>query len=74
MPDGLRDLLAALATCEATRVVIVSGRPIAELRPLPRRALDAATLLERWRHLPSVDPKRLRADVDDVLEASLQWR
>ena len=34
MPDGLRDLLAALATCEATRVVIVSGRPIAELEAL----------------------------------------
>ena len=34
MPDELRDLLAALAGCEATRVAIVSGRPIAELEAL----------------------------------------
>ena len=51
--------------------VTPAGRPIAELRPLPRRALDAATLLERWRHLPSIDPKRFRADNDDALDASL---
>ena len=41
VPGELRDLLAALADCEATRVVIVSGRPIEELEavidldPLP---------------------------------------
>ncbi len=34
MPDELRELLAALAACEATRVAIVSGRPIAELEAL----------------------------------------
>ena len=34
MPDELRDLLAALGSCEPTRVVIVSGRPIAELEAL----------------------------------------
>lgn len=34
MPDALRDLLAALAACEGTRVAIVSGRPIAELEAL----------------------------------------
>lgn len=48
-----------------------SGRPVAELRPLPRRPLDASTLLERWRRLPLVDPDRLRADIDDVLDPSL---
>lgn len=48
-----------------------SGRPVAELRPLPRRPLDAPTLLERWRRLPLVDPDRLRADIDDVLDPSL---
>lgn len=61
------DRVRAAERLTVTRV----GRPLTELRPLPRRALDAATLLERWRHLTSVDPKRLRADVDDVLEASL---
>ena len=34
MPAALRDLLAALAACEGTRVAIVSGRPIAELEAL----------------------------------------
>ena len=48
-----------------------SGRPVAELRPLPRLALDASTLLERWRHLPAVDPVRLRSDIDDVMDPSL---
>ena len=48
-----------------------SGRPVAELRPLPRRALDASTLLERWRRLPEVDPVRLRSNIDDVMDPSL---
>jgi prevent-host-death family protein len=47
------------------------GRPIAELRPLPRRPLQAALLLERWRSLPAVDPVKLRADIDDLLDPSL---
>ena len=34
MPGELRDLLADLVTCEASHVVIVSGRPIAELEAL----------------------------------------
>ena len=48
-----------------------SGRPVAELRPLPRPALDASTLLERWRLLPTVDPVRLRSNIDDVMDPSL---
>lgn len=48
-----------------------SGRPVAELRPLPRRPIDASALLERWRHLPSVDPDRFRSDIDDVVDPSL---
>jgi antitoxin (DNA-binding transcriptional repressor) of toxin-antitoxin stability system len=47
------------------------GQAIAELRPLPRRPLSAAVLVERWRRLPAVDPARLRADLDDVLDGSL---
>lgn len=47
-----------------------SGRPVAELRPVGRPPLDAAALLERWRRLPVVDPARLRADLDAVLDAS----
>lgn len=52
-------------------VVTRDGRPVAELRPLPREAIGAATLLGRWRHLPPVDPARLRADIDAVLGADL---
>jgi len=47
------------------------GRAIAELRPLPRRPLSATLLLERWRRVPAVDPARLKADVDSVLDPAL---
>lgn len=36
-------------------IVTRHGQPVAELRPLPRRPLDASTLLERWRHLRYAD-------------------
>jgi prevent-host-death family protein len=47
------------------------GHPIAELRPLPRRPLPAALLLERWHRLPAADPAALRADIDAVLDPAL---
>ncbi|MEN9817300.1 MAG: hypothetical protein RLZ32_1180, partial [Gemmatimonadota bacterium] len=37
-----------------TLTVTMDGQPIAELRPAPGRAIPAATLLTRWRHLPPV--------------------
>jgi prevent-host-death family protein len=54
-----------------TVVVTRAGHEVAELRPLKPPALDAATLLARWRNLPKVDPVRFRDDVDSVLDASL---
>ena len=54
-----------------TVVVTRDGHEVAELRPLRRRPLDAATLLGRWRSLPVVDPGRFRDDVDAALDASL---
>lgn len=48
-----------------------SGRPVAELIPARRPAVDARVLLERWRHLPPIDPMQLRRDVDAVVDASL---
>ena len=54
-----------------TLTVTMDGEPIAELRPVPGRALSATTLLTRWRHLPPVDHQQLRADLDRVLDASL---
>ena len=52
-------------------LVTRDGQPVAELRPLPHATLDSATLLRRWRHLPSVDPDALRADLDAVLDQTL---
>lgn len=54
-----------------TLTVTMDGQPIAELRPVPDRAIPAATLLKRWRQLPPVDARQLRADLDGVLDASL---
>jgi prevent-host-death family protein len=54
-----------------TLTVTRDGDPVAELRPLPRRPLQAELLLERWRALPPVDPARLRADIDELLDAAL---
>jgi len=48
-----------------------SGRRAAELRPLPKRGPDAATLLDRWKHLPTVDPHSFRRDIDEVLDPAL---
>ena len=54
------------------RVVVTSdGEPVAELRPLPRRPLSAASLQERFRRLPAVDPERFRADIDAVVDQAL---
>jgi prevent-host-death family protein len=47
------------------------GRPVAELRPIRSRDLSAAVLLERWRHVPVVDGRRLRRDVDRVIDPRL---
>ena len=47
------------------------GQAVAELRPLRRRPISAALLLMRWRNLPAVDPTKLKADLDDVMDGSL---
>jgi prevent-host-death family protein len=52
-------------------VVTRAGRPVAELRPLPQPGLSAATLVERWRRLPPMDPDRLRKDLDSVVDPRL---
>lgn len=52
-------------------VVTRDGRPVAELRPLRPRGLDAQTLLARWRNLPQVDPAALQRDVDAIIDQRL---
>lgn len=48
-----------------------AGRRVAELRPLRQPGLPAAALLERWRHLPWVDPVAIRQDIDRLVDARL---
>jgi prevent-host-death family protein len=47
------------------------GRPVAELRPIRRPGLPATLLIERWSRLPTVDPLRLRDDLDAILDQEL---
>lgn len=64
---------AVLARVERGHVLEVTrdGTPVAELRPLPRRGPSAEELIQRRRHLPHVDPTRLRGDLDAALDQSL---
>jgi prevent-host-death family protein len=48
-----------------------SGRPVAELRPLGREPVPLDVLIARRRHLPQIDPARLREDLDQILDSSL---
>ena len=54
------------------RVTITrSGKAVAELRPLPADGLRAAVLLERWRHVPAIDERQFRRDIDDAMDPSV---
>jgi prevent-host-death family protein len=54
-----------------TLTVTRDGHPVAELRPLPPPPVTAETLVRRWRTLPAIDGKRLREDIDRVIDPSL---
>ena len=64
------DVLDRVAAGEHVTVTR-DGKPVAELRPLPRRGMTAAALVERFRRLPPVDPERFRGDVDAVIDPAL---
>jgi prevent-host-death family protein len=64
---AILDRVASGETLTVTR----DGDPVAELRPIPRRPLQAGLLLERWRALPVVDSTKLRADIDELLDPGL---
>ncbi len=51
-------------------IITRSGKPVAELRPL-RAAVSVEVLVERRRRLPRLDPRALRRDLDEVLDAQL---
>lgn len=52
-------------------IVTRSGKPVAELRPLPAKAVTNVELVRRWRRLRPVDPIRWRQDLDAVIDPSL---
>lgn len=47
------------------------GRPVAELRPLPRPRMAAEALVERFRGLPPIDPEQFRLDIDAEINQRL---
>ncbi|KAA0232262.1 MAG: type II toxin-antitoxin system prevent-host-death family antitoxin [Actinobacteria bacterium] len=52
-------------------IVTRSGKPVAELRPVGREPVPLDLLVDRWSRLPSVDPHRLRSDVDSIIDPAL---
>jgi antitoxin (DNA-binding transcriptional repressor) of toxin-antitoxin stability system len=52
-------------------IITRDGAAVAELRPLPRRAVSATELIKRRTSLPHVDPAALRRDIDDILDSTL---
>ena len=58
---------------QGERVTITrSGRAVAELVPIRRKPIGLAELMERRRHLPAVDTRSLRADLDELTNDDLQ--
>ncbi len=54
------------------RIIITrSGRPVAELVPLRQGRPTPEQLIERWKHLPPLDPQQLRDEVDSIIDPSL---
>jgi prevent-host-death family protein len=54
------------------RLTVTSdGRPVAELSPLPRAPISLDVLLEQSRHLPHIDPERLKRDIDAIIDFRL---
>ena len=52
-------------------VVTRDGVAVAEVHALPREPLTTRELIERRQALPPLDPARLRADIDELLDTSL---
>jgi prevent-host-death family protein len=64
------DVLARVQEGE-TLTVTSHGAPVAELRPIKGRYLTTAELLARKRKLPAMDADRLRADIDAVIDQTI---
>lgn len=53
-----------------TVTITRNGRPVAELRPLPRRAESLADLDHRFAGLPAIDQTTFRRDIDALIDPS----
>lgn len=80
--EGLRSVLTTgepeagyrlpdLSVGDATRDDPLEMYSPEEIRDIPYGGPDAPTWLERWRHLPDVDPIAFRRDIDSVVDQSL---
>lgn len=68
------DSAAILREVQAGQAIIVSrnGIPVAELRPIPpRRFVPRAVIADAARRAPRIDAGRLRADLDAVVDQSV---
>lgn len=68
------DSAAILREVQAGGIVVVTrnGVPVAELRPIqPRRFVPRAAIAEAAARAPRVDAKRFRADLDAVVDQSV---
>lgn len=54
-----------------TLTITKDGDPVASVIPFPRSPLNAEQLVDRFKNLPRVDGKRLREDIDAVVDQSL---
>jgi len=64
------DVLDSVARGECVTVTR-QGKPIAELRPISAAGTPASELPARWLGIPVLDFAALRADLDDIVDASL---
>ena len=68
------DSAAILREVQAGQAITISrnGVPVAELRPIPpRRFVPRAVIADAASRAPRVDAGRLRADLDAVVEQSI---
>ena len=68
------DSAAILREVQAGQAIIISrnGVPVAELRPIPpRKFVPRALIADAARRAPRIDASRLRADLDAVVDQSV---
>jgi hypothetical protein len=46
--------------------------PVAPEQPARHRGVATQGLLERWRHLHRVDPEQHRADLDEIIDQTIE--